>query len=256
MTGKAVSTVFLLCLTIMPVAAWSMVTPVSFPASDGISIRADYYTISRHQQNRPLILLFHQAGWSRGEFVETAPLFNELGYHCLAVDLRSGQEVNGVINETATQARKAGKKTGYCDAYADLEAAIAFARSELRPSRLLLLGSSYSAALILRYAGLNSGHADALIAFSPGEYFSREGKERDWIRSVAKEIRIPVWITSAGDERQLWAEIFAAIPAAKKASFLPKGKGRHGASALWKQCPDSPDYWRALGQFLSGLPGK
>jgi len=251
MKRSAVLLVVSIACTSMTIKA--MKTSVLFPGADGIMIRADYHTISPYQENRPLIILFHQAGWSRGEYLETAPKLNEMGYHCLAVDLRSGNAVNGVINETAAEARKAGKNTNYTDAWGDLETAVAYAVEELKSENLILLGSSYSASLVLRFAGLNPDGVRAVIAFSPGEYFSREGKERNWIRSAAKDIRIPVWFTSAGDEHHLWKEIYEAVPAVSKSFFLPKGNGQHGSRALWSKYPDSTDYWEALRRFLGDL---
>lgn len=240
--------VFLLLL--FSLFAWPISTSLTYPSADGVMIHADYYTISPYQENRPLIILFHQAGWSRGEYLETAPVLNGLGFHCLSVDLRSGSEVNKVNNETALAARKAGKKTNYTDAWVDLEASVSFAKTELKPKVIILLGSSYSASLVLRYAGQNPGQLDAVVAFSPGEYFSREGKEKDWIGSAAKGIRIPVWFTSAGDEQHLWKTIYDVIPGTTKSFFLPHSNGQHGSRALWSRFPESVEYWNALKKFL------
>jgi hypothetical protein len=62
---------------------------VSFKSSDGLEITADkYFTDS---ESAPLILLFHQAGWSRGEYNESAPKLNKLGFNCIAFAQRSGE---------------------------------------------------------------------------------------------------------------------------------------------------------------------
>lgn len=235
---------------------WSIRTGLTFPSADGILITADYYTISPYREHRPLIVLFHQAGWSRGEYLETAPLLNEMGFHCLAVDLRSGLEVNGVVNETAALARKAGKRTGYADAWVDIEAAVTFAREELKPEKLILWGSSYSASLVLRYAGMKDSQVHAVVAFSPGEYFSREGKEKEWVRLGVKDLRVPVFISSAGDEQHLWKGIYDAIPGNAKVYYLPKSTAQHGSRALWKQVPESAEYWKALRRFLGRMVRK
>ena len=71
---------------------------VSFPSEDGIEITADKYLVN---EEYPYILLFHQAGSSRGEFRDVAEKFLKLRYNCLAVDLRSGDNANFVNNETA-----------------------------------------------------------------------------------------------------------------------------------------------------------
>gem|GEM_PF-5977157 len=70
---------------------------ISFKSADGILITADSYV--PHTTTSPLILLFHQAGSSRGEYNEIAPRLNELGFNCIAVDLRSGEFSRGKITK-------------------------------------------------------------------------------------------------------------------------------------------------------------
>ena len=69
---------------------------VNFPTSDGLKVYADYY--SSHNKRGPLIILYHQAGFSRGEFRHIAPRLVELGFNVLAVDLRSGDILNQVTS--------------------------------------------------------------------------------------------------------------------------------------------------------------
>ena len=76
---------------------------ISFPAKDGIEVTADLYFLA---SDKPYVILLHQARYSRGEYIEIAPKIVNLGYNCIAVDLRSGNEVNGVVNETAKRAKE------------------------------------------------------------------------------------------------------------------------------------------------------
>ena len=78
---------------------------VSFVAEDGLEITADLYEIN---PSKPYILLFHQAGSSRGEYLQIANKILKFGYNCLAVDLRSGGEVNFIQNHTALLAIQQG----------------------------------------------------------------------------------------------------------------------------------------------------
>src|SRR5438477_11180739 len=71
---------------------------ITFPSADGLIITADSYL---QNDTLPWILLCHQAGYSRGEYKETAVKFENFGYNCLAIDQRSGDSVNGIKNETA-----------------------------------------------------------------------------------------------------------------------------------------------------------
>jgi dienelactone hydrolase len=201
----------------------------------------------------PLIVMFHQANWSRGEYRETGPRFNERGYNCLAVDLRSGNKVLGIVNQTARRAREAGKKTRYIDAMQDIKAALAYARSKLNPPLLLVLGSSYSAGLVLKIAGDYPGLVDGILAFSPAEYFTRDGMPYDWVINSAKNITVPVFITSARKEKSRWSDIYEAINTSSKFSYIPVTKGKHGSRSLWSRFEDSEGYWRVIDTFLKSF---
>lgn len=238
----------LLCL--ISTTAWGApFTTIEFPSEDGLTITADLY-LAHKDRHTPFIVLFHQAGWSRGEYRETAPRLNAMGFNAMAVDQRSGDTVNGVENATARLAQAQGKPARYLDAMADMRAALAYARGHYAQGKLIAWGSSYSSALVLVLAGENPELADATLSFSPGEYFTQLGKSATWIRRHAANIRKPVFITSARDEHHAWANIYAAIPAASKTSYIPASSGHHGSRALWKEFSDSTGYWQAVTAFL------
>jgi len=242
----------LIMLLLLPFAVFSQgMQTINFESGDGLELTADLYM--PNDKSAPLIILFHQARWSRGEYQEIAPKLNMLGFNCLAVDLRSGGEVNGVKNESFISAQKAMKPTKYVDAYADIEAAVAYASEYYSPKKLIIWGSSYSSALVLKYAGDNADKVDAVLSFSPGEYFSSQGKTKTWITESASKITQPVFITSARGEKSSWSSIFAAIPSEQKVSFSPKTSGNHGSRALWNKFGDSVYYWSAVENFLESI---
>lgn len=222
---------------------------ITFASEDGLQISADLY--KNDKPNSPIILLFHQARWSRGEYVETAPRLNSLGFHCLAVDLRSGDKVNDVDNETTRRASEANKGTTYIDAIPDIRAAIKYAKSKFPNSTLIIWGSSYSSSLVLKVASAMKTDVAGVLSFSPGEYFERLGKSKTFIRAAARAITQPVFITSAKNEFSNWQAIYKAIPSDKKAYFIPKTKGQHGSRALWSKFADSSAYWVEVKKFLS-----
>jgi len=222
---------------------------ITFPSKDGVQITADTY-IKHKNLKTPLIVLFHQAMWSRGEYLEIAPKLNDFGFNCLAVDLRSGVGVNGIANETATVAEQAGKGTRYVDALPDVEAALMYARKKYGQGKVIAWGSSYSASLVLKVAGDNPDLSDGVLSFAPGEYFVALGKPATWIQDTAKKIQSPVFITSAKDEKDLWSAIFAAVSSKEKVSYIPATQGNHGSRALWKQYQDSEGYWKEVKNFL------
>jgi len=226
-------------------------TLVSFPAADGIQVSADLYVAS--PKTAAFVILYHQAGWSRGEYREIAPRLATMGLNVLAVDQRSGGKVRGVVNLTHARAVAAGKTTDYVDALPDMQAAIDYARAEHARGKLILWGSSYSSALVLRLAARPANHIDAVLSFSPGEYFARFGKPKDWIRQAARTLQQPVFITSARNERRQWQAIYASIPSPKKRSYVPRGAGQHGSRALWTRFADAPGYWAAVQTFLDDV---
>ncbi|PLX12133.1 MAG: alpha/beta hydrolase [Marinilabiliales bacterium] len=221
---------------------------IQFNSLDNLSVTGDLYLIS--EEDTPFILLFHQAGFSRGEYIETAIEFNNLGYNCLAIDQRSGNEVNGILNKTKQEAKKKGLKTEYPDAIPDLEAAINYVIKNYNPEKLIILGSSYSATLSIVLASKYPDKIDAALAFSPGEYFLYENSK---IEEFASKIKIPVFITSAKNEESYWKEIYNKIPVDFKTSYLPDVEGIHGSRALWKTQEGQEDYWNAVIEFLNKL---
>ena len=222
---------------------------ITFKAPDGLDITADLSVT--HALSAPFIILFHQAGWSRGEYREIMPKLNEMGFNCMAVDLRSGGDVNGVDNETHKRAVSAGKGTTYLDAYQDMQAALQFAHAHYAEGKLIAWGSSYSSALVLKLTGENGKIIDGVLAFSPGEYFTKLGQSGTFITDAARKIACPVFITSANGEQQNWQSIFDAIPSEKKQSFTPSTRGNHGSRALWAKFSDSKDYWQHVTAFLT-----
>lgn len=226
---------------------------ISIPSEDGISISADLYM--SHSEEAPVIVLFHQANWSRGEYLEIAPELNLMGYNCLAVDLRSGGAVKGIENQTKKNALRVMKPTQYIDALADMRAAIKYAKEYLTTSEVIVWGSSYSASLALNLAG-SMKEVDAVLSFSPGEYFTSQGKSNDFIATSASSIKVPVFITSARDEKESWWKIYNGIATETKTYYLPDTVGNHGSRALWSTFSDSSGYWKAVKSFLDTLKSK
>ena len=222
----------------------------SFGSADGLQVTADLYFTKESNTDTPLIVLCHQAGWSRGEYREIAPRLNTLGFNCVAIDQRSGGTINRVANLTHMKAVAQSKTANFVTAEQDIVAAVKWVKSKHGTGKVLLWGSSYSAALVLRIAGERPDLVDGVLAFAPGEYFTRFDKPKDWIATSAKKISVPVFVTSAKDEANSWAAIYDAIPGESKTKFIPKTAGNHGSRALWRKFPDSAAYWTSVQEFL------
>lgn len=221
---------------------------LSFKTEDNVLVTADLYELE--DKEAPLILLFHQAGFSRGEYREIAPLLNKEGFRCLAIDQRSGKAVNGVPNETNKEAIKQGKPTQYPDAIPDLEAALQYAKKELSASKIIIWGSSYSSSLVFYLASQHPKDIAAVVSCSPGEYFTVEGKS---VADFAKKVTCPVFITSAKNEQRQWQAIYDAIPSTEKTFFLPEQNGFHGSKALWESKEGHEAYRASIFKFLAPL---
>lgn len=221
---------------------------IEIESSEGLTIKADIYETKNSSD--PLILLFHQAGYSRGEYRSIAPILNELGFACIAIDQRSGREVNSVVNETNIQAIEKGLPTNYVDALPDLEATLKYAKSHFPNRKIVIWGSSYSASLVFILGSRYKSDIQVIISFSPGEYFEYENSQ---IQDYAKVVDCPVFITSAKSEYKYWKSIYEYIKSPLKASFVPNNEGYHGSRALWKTNPGNEEYWNALSLFLNKI---
>ena len=217
---------------------------ITFPSSDGLLITADLYLVS---DSLPYMILCHQAGYSRAEYAETGSKFCHLGYNCLAIDARSGNEVNGVKNETAALATAKKKPTTYLDAEKDILAAIDYAYTK-SGKKVFLVGSSYSASLVLKIAATNK-KVKAVMAFSPGEYFGTKLKLKDAIANLT----VPVFVTSSKDESKDVTTLISDVKSKIKNQFVPTSKGKHGSSCLWKDNPGYHEYWFAIMMFVKQM---
>lgn len=217
---------------------------VKFPSLDSLLISADIY----ENNDSTLYLLFcHQAGYSKGEYINSAILLSQMGYCGMAVDLRSGGSVNNIPNETNLLAVSKGLSTEYNDSRQDIEASINYLYECNGGKPIILVGSSYSASLCL-LLGKNNPKVKAVIAFSPGEYLENV--------NVAEELEgfdKPVFVTSSKMEIQQTSKIVFNIPFELVHHFKPTLEGIHGASALWKSTIGYKEYWNALFEFLSKI---
>ena len=207
-------------------------------------ITADWYPIS---SSLPVILLCHQEGSSRGEFIETALRLNKFGFNCLAIDLRVGKEINGIKNETAALAGSKKLNPSYADAEQDIIAAIDYLQTQYK-QKVIILGSSYSAALALKIASANS-RVKAAVVFSPEEYASDSNYIKNSIQTLAK----PVFASSSRAESEKLTELLQDVNSRIKIQFVPRKNGEHGTKSLWSSSAENHEYWIALMSFLDKI---
>lgn len=222
-------------------------TSVTFTAKDHVKVFATYYGTG--DKAKPIVLLFHQAGASGAEYATIAPRLNALGFNALAVDQRSGGRTFGRVNKTV---QALGHSTGYRAALPDLQAALDWARRN-DGGKIIVCGSSYSAALVFLLAADNPGRIAGLMAFSPGEYLGGRHIVHD---AAAKLRNVAVFVSSASSRGEITAAraIVRAVPGDNKTQFIPK-HAPHGASALIESAnpAGATQAWAAVERFLAPL---
>jgi pimeloyl-ACP methyl ester carboxylesterase len=120
----------------------------------------------------------------------------------------------------------------------------------LKAKKIIYWGSSYSASLGFYMIAKHPEDYKALIAYSPGEYFKIENQS---ISSFAKNVKIPVYISSARNEESSWKPIYNALET-KKDFYLPsKTQGHHGTITLSSFYDDAEENWQAIIPFLKKI---
>ena len=236
---------YFLCGPILISLAAEGQTIITFPSKDGLPIIADWYPAQK--SDAPIILLCHQARFSRGEYREIAPRLNKFGFNCLAIDQRAGDRVNKVDNETAKFANEKGLKTDYASAEQDIVAAIKYLNEKYK-KRIIIFGSSYSASLALKIAKENEG-VGAVVVFSPAEYFD----DKTFVASHCAGLDKPIFATSSKEHADELNDLIKDVVSKLKVQYIPQSEGETGAKMLWSEKPGNQEYWIALMSFLAKM---
>jgi len=223
-------------------------THIEIPSTDGITVYADFYPAA--DASAPVVLLCHQAQFSKGEYRTIAPELQKKGYHVIAIDQRSGKSAREVPNKTAAEAEAKGLAVEYPDALPDVLAAVHYIKKTYPANPWILWGSSYSASLAFIVA--QKEQPMAVLSWSPGEYFTFEDRTiADWGSSV----ECPIFITSSQEEAPACKAISQDWLSEHITQFIPAAAGIHGSKALWPEHEGNAEYWDALWDFLESLKG-
>ncbi len=217
-------------------------TEVQFKAEDGTKGFGDLY--KGPVGTKSVVLMFHQAGSSAGEYLAIAPRVSKLGFDCLAIDQRSGGVMFG-LNWSIKE--HPGPQT-YEGAYLDVEGALDWAKTQ-GYSKIIVWGSSYSASLALR---LVAEHPEirGVLSFSPGEYFD----QKDVVARWAALDRIPTLMAFTEDEAGSGGqELFKKLLPSSKNVIISFPGGVHGSSTLLAHHSGTEQYWMSVEAFLVGL---
>lgn len=216
--------------------------------ADGLTIYGDIYE-PEYIKRPPLILAFHQGGGdARGEYAPIIPRLLDEGYAVMTIDQRQGGDVFEGTNRTV-EGLPDGEEYGFCDAYPDLEAALAYASTQ-GFGRIIVWGSSYSAALAIRLAADHPEDVDRVVALSPAS-----GEPMEGCQPIEPASRLTVPALMVRPEREASIDFVAADLAAYREMghevYVSPG-GSHGSSILVEARTGAPttEVWDRVLSFL------
>ncbi|NRA11342.1 MAG: hypothetical protein HRT57_05230, partial [Crocinitomicaceae bacterium] len=91
-------------------------------------------------------------------------------------------------------------------------------------------------------------NVDAVVSFSPGDYFS---DEKDPLVEILPKFKKPMFVTSSKREVEDLTALLSGMTLTKdQIQFIPEFEGYHGSKALWKGQPNGDEYWNAIEAFL------
>ena len=214
---------------------------VRVPLNDSVAVFADIHTTGT-DLTRPVILLFHQAGSdARGEYGPIIPRLTGEGYHVIAADIRGGGTRFGT-----NRAGTAGEGYPYCVALEDVAAIITMARARGFSGKLVLWGSSYSAALVIVTAARRTADVAAVLAFSPAWGGPMRGCEPEEYASQLSRANVPLLVLRPAPEmelepirsrteqfREAGAQVFVAANGAHGSSMLVESRVQGDTGPQW-----------------------
>ena len=230
MTLQTRLTEALILLTLgVPASAGTSDGAIITETQDGVTIHGETH-FAGLKDDAPLVLLFHQARANgRGEYASIAPWLNTLGFRAITWDSRAGGDLFEASNKTVAGLSE-GTPTGYCDAYPDLKAALDHVLGSKLADKVVVWGSSYSAALVFRLAAENPEHVTAVVSCSPASGGPMEAcRGREWADQI--EARVLVLRPQSEMARESSVEQKAVFEQAGF-DFMTVEHGVHGSSML------------------------
>lgn len=195
-------------------------------APDGVAVMLDRY---QGPDSRGVVALFHQGGGSaRGEYGFLVAELLGRGFDVLAADLQGGGDRFGPPNRTLAGAPEPAGWS-YCDARPQLDAVVAHARTVAAGRPVVLWGSSYSGALVVR-AAADGAPVSRVLAFSPASGEPMEGCRPE---TVATRVAVPLLVVRPSGELEIEsvAAQFDVFQSAGHETRVVAG-GSHGSSAV------------------------
>ncbi len=222
-------------------------TEVTTTSSDGVELFGDHFRPAAPAS--PTVILFHQAGGdARGEYIARR-LFHE-GFEVFAWDARGGGDRFASPNRTLANWH-GPEEEGYCYPYPDVVAALHHAFDQGAGGPIYAVGSSYSAALVIRLAAEHGNRLAGVASFSPAPALMGECAVETWLPRVD----VPVLVFRP--EKELSYEPVAAqareVLEKHGVELFTRPDSRHGASMLdpERSAGDVEPTWERLLAFFA-----
>lgn len=214
-------------------------------SADSLMITADEYVTA---DTLPYLVLLHEQGSSRGEYVNILHRFQKMNFNCLVPDLRNGGNTGYLTNETAKRSRNRKYSRKATDIEGDIKAAVDYAVMQ-SGKKVVLVGAGANGSLAL-VAARDMDPVKAVIALSPGEFFRNEFSVEETIAGIEK----PVLVLSSKMEYPYMEQLLSGVDEGYKELFTPKDhEGRRGAEALTDNNPSQSSYWLSILLFFKEL---
>lgn len=213
------------------------VDDIVLETSDGGHATGSFYWAATEKPTATLLLLHQARGDGRGEYYPIVEEFTKAGFDLFLLDQRSGGDLFGGENRTASAYNQ--EEVGYCDAIPDVDAAIDWLAKRKAP--LFVAGSSYSAALAVRAADVHADKVAGFIAFSPASGEPMAGCDpsehlaaapRGFVLRPSSEMKIERVATQLADFEEEGAQTLVVENGVHGASMMVDERTDHDMSVV------------------------
>jgi pimeloyl-ACP methyl ester carboxylesterase len=206
---------------------------VSFDTSDGFLLKGDYYP---GRPGGPVVLLLHQLGSTRADYISLAKLLQAKGMNALAYDARGHGE--SVMKGGVKTSWDGFSRRDFLDMTKDIEAAERFLKEKKGAGNtpVGIVGSSIQSSTGLIYA-VSHPEVRALVLLSPGRGYH----DIDTLGPMKEYGRRPVFIVAGEDDLYSFEsanELDKAAAGDKKLEVYINNAG-HGAK-MFPRTPELP----------------